>query len=98
MKKIKLLTVTFTFLVLIIILSASWLVFLLINNIHLVYEQPTFLIVLIIAITSFTLSFFFISQLITDVRIEIQKEKEKQKNIRELYQYDQLLDPPSMYN
>ena len=89
---------TFTFWVLIIILSAAWLIFLLINNVHLVYEQPPFLIVLIIAIAAFTLSFFFISQLIVDVRLEIQKEREKQRNIRDVYQYDQLLDPPSMYN
>ena len=98
MKKVKMLTMIFTFWILIIILSASWLAFILTNNIHLIYTEITFLFVLIIASLSFFLSFFFIYQIIKDIGKEIKKSKEKERNIRDVYQYDQLLNPPSMYN
>lgn len=97
MKKIKTLTMVFTFWVLVIIMSISWLLFLLINNVYLIFEQTIFLFVLVIAVVGFSLSMFFIFQIIQDIRVEIQKEREKLRNIRDVYQYDQLLDPPSMY-
>ena len=97
MKKVKMLTMVFTFWVLLIVMSTSWLVFLLLNNINLVLQDLLFSIVLIIACISFTLSIFFIYQVIVDVLIEIKKTKEKEKNIKDIYQYDQILDPPSMY-
>ena len=97
MKKIRTLTMVFTFWVLVVFMSVSWLFFLLINNIHLIFEQAIFLFVLVIAFIGFSLSMFFVFQIISDVRIEIRKEKEKLKNIRDVYEYNQLLDPPSMY-
>jgi len=97
MKKIKILKITFVSWVLIIILSAAWLVFLLLNNIHVVLTNIWFLFVLIIACLSFVLSSFFIYQIIIDVKIEIKKAKEIEKNIRDMYQYDKLADPPLMY-
>jgi hypothetical protein len=47
---------------------------------------------------SFVLSSFFIYQIIADVRIDIKKIRETEKNIKDIYQYNQLLDPPSMHN
>ena len=78
-------------------MSVSWLFFLLVNNIHLIFEQAIFLFVLVIAFVGFSLSMFFVFQIVSDLRVEIRKEKERLKNIRDVYQYDQLLDPPSMY-
>ena len=78
-------------------MSVSWLFFLLVNNIHLIFEQAIFLFVLAIAFVGFSLSMFFVFQIVSDLRVEIRKEKERLKNIRDVYQYDQLLDPPSMY-
>jgi hypothetical protein len=75
----------------------SWLVFLLINNIHLVFENLIFSLVLLLALVSFSLSMFFIYQIIVDVLVEIKKIREKEKNIKDIYQYSQALDPPSMY-
>jgi len=98
MKKVKMLTMTMTFWVLLIILSTSWLVYLIINNFHLVSENIFYLLLLIFAGLSFTLSMYFVSQILFDVRIELRKAREKEKNVRDILQYEQLLDPPSIYN
>lgn len=97
MTRSKILETTMMFWILLIILSAAWLIYILFNNIHLVSENILILAVVIIAILSFCLSFFFIYLVIVDVRIEIKKAKEAEKNVKDVYQYDQLLDPPSMY-
>lgn len=55
-------------------------------------------LVLVIAIISFTLSMYFISQMLVDVRVEIKKAREKERNIRDILEYNQVLDPPSIYN
>jgi len=92
------LTMTFTFWVLIILLSVSWLIFLFINNFQLAFSNILILMILVIACFSFVLSVFFMSQMLIDVRSEIKKAREKEKDIRDFYQYNQLLDPPSIYN
>jgi hypothetical protein len=98
MKKIKALTMTMTFWVLLIILSISWLIFLILNNLILVQTNIFLLLVLLVAALSFTLSIYFIYQIIFDVRVELKKAREKEKNVRDILQYEQLLDPPSIYN
>ena len=97
MKKIKILKITLVSWILLIILSVAWLFFLLLNNIHVILTNILFLFVLIIACLSFTLSLFFIYQIIIDVKVEIKKAKDMEKNISDMYQYDKLADPPLMY-
>ena len=97
MKRVKMLTMVFTFWVLLIVLSTSWVLHLLTNNAQLIFEEFSFLIILIVAGISFFLSVFFIYQIIVDVLFEIKKEKEKEKNVRDILQYEQLVDPPSIY-
>jgi len=98
MKRSNILTMTFTFWVLLILMSVSWLVFLFYNNLHLVSSNIIIGLVLVIAIISFTLSMYFISQMLVDVRIELKKARAKEKNIRDILEYNQVLDPPSIYN
>jgi hypothetical protein len=98
MRKVKALTMTMTFWVLLIILSSAWLVFLIINNLILAKTNIFLLFVLIVAGLSFILSMYFIYQIIFDVRVELKKAREKEKNIRDIVQYEQLLEPPSIYN
>jgi len=87
----------FTFWVLVIIMSVSWLVYLLLNNIDLILQEFLFLVVLVIACVSFSLSMYFIFQIVVDLRAEIKKQKEKQRSIQDVYNYNNLLDPPSMF-
>jgi hypothetical protein len=98
MKKVKALTITITFWILLIILSAAWLVNLVINNLYLVNTSIFYLLILIIAGIGFTLSMYFIFQILFDVKIELKKAREKEKNIRDILEYEQLLDPPSIDN
>jgi len=91
------LTMVFTFWVLLIILSASWLLFLLLNNIQNIYDNGFFVLVLIIACIGFFLSMFFIYQIVIDVLLEIKKERQKEKNIKDILNYEQVVDPPSIY-
>jgi hypothetical protein len=98
MRKVKALTMTMTFWVLLIILSTSWLVFLIVNNLILIQTNIFLLLVLIVAGLSFTLSMYFIFQIIFDIRVELKKAREKEKNIRDIIQYEEILEPPSVYN
>ena len=98
MRKIKTLAIIFTFWILLIILSAAWLIFLVYNNYYLISINLIYLAVLIIACFAFLLSMFFIFQVLIDVRIQLKKAKQKERNIKDVLQYDQILDPPSIYN
>lgn len=98
MKRSKILTMTFTFWILLITMSVSWLVFLFYNNLHLVASNIIMGLILVVALISFTLSMYFITQMLVDVRVELRKAREKEKNVRDILQYKQILDPPSIYN
>lgn len=98
MKKVKTLTVTIIFWVLIIILSSTWLFFLMINNLRLAQINFLILLVLFVALLSFTLSMYFIYQIIFSIRIELKKVYEKEKNKRDINKCEQLLEPPSIFN
>ena len=98
MRKVKALTMTMTFWVLLIILSSAWLVFLIVNNLILVQTNIFLLLILIIAGFGFTLSMYFIFQIIFDIKFELKKAREKEKNVRDIIKYEQVLDPPSVYN
>lgn len=97
MKRVKILTMVFTFWVLLIVLSTAWVLHLLTNNAQLIFEELSLLIVLIVAGISFFLSLFFVHQIVVDVLFEIKKEREKEKNVKEILQYEQLVEPPSIY-
>ena len=98
MRKIKTLAIIFTFWILLIILSAAWLVFLVYNNYYLISINLIYLAVLIVACFAFVLSMFFIFQVLVDVRIQLKKAKQKERDIKDILQYDQILEPPSIYN
>jgi membrane-bound ClpP family serine protease len=98
MRKVKTLAIIFTFWILLIILSAAWLIFLVYNNYYLISINLIYLAVLIIACFAFLLSMFFIFQVLIDVRIQLKKAKQKERNMKDILQYDQVIDPPSIYN
>ena len=98
MKKIKTLTVTIIFWILIIILSSTWLFFLMVNNLGLAQINFLISLVLIIALLSFTLSMYFIYQIIFNIRIELKKVRDKEKNKLDINNCEKLLEPPSIFN
>ena len=98
MKKVKTLTMVFAFWILLIILSSAWLVFLIFNNYNLISVNFIYLLILAIACFAFVLSMYFIFQMLIDVRYELKKAREKERNVRDILQYEQLVEPPSIYN
>jgi len=55
-------------------------------------------IVLIVTFISFIVTLFLLRKSIVEIRYEINNRKEKEKNIHDIYLYNQLLDPPSTNN
>jgi hypothetical protein len=69
-----------------------------INNLRLAQINFLILLVLFVALLSFTLSMYFIYQIIFSIRIELKKVYEKEKNKRDINKCEQLLEPPSIFN
>jgi hypothetical protein len=88
MKKIKALTMTMIFWILLIILSSAWLVLLIINNITFGKINIFLLLIFIVAGLSFSLSIYFIYQIIFDTRVELKKALEKEKSIEDIIKMD----------
>lgn len=98
MKKISFVKTVFSFWILLFIMSVLWLIYILYNNLSLIYSNMLVLSAFFVSCISFVLSISFILLIIFDIRKEIIEEREKQKNIRDIYQYKQIADQPSMYN
>jgi hypothetical protein len=93
----KTLTTIFLFSTAFAILSALWLLFNIIGNIELLLET-SYQFVVTLMFLSILVSIACLRKLLIDIRSKINKIKEKEKNIKECYQYDQLLNPPIMNN
>lgn len=98
MKKLNLIKTVFSFWVLLVVLSVSWFAFIFYNNLNLIFESYLVLFAIIVASISFVLSISFISIMIMDLIKEIKIEKRRQKDVNEVYRYNQVVEPPSIYN
>ncbi len=98
MKKLNLIKTVFSFWILLIIMSVSWLAFIFVNNFDLIFTNTLVLFAVIVACFSFVTSIFFISKIIVDLIKELRIEREKQKNVNDVYKYNQVVEPPSIYN
>lgn len=90
--------ILFTFWLILATLSASWLILNLLGNVNLILIESVYQFVFIITFLSFFISVLSLHITIVEVKSKINEESEKQKNIRDYYQYTQLLNPPSMDN
>lgn len=90
--------VLFIFWLLLAALSASWIFFSVLNDMSLIFTEPIYQSVFIISCLSLFIAVISLHEILDEVKSKINEEKEKQKNIRDAYQYTQLLDPPSMNN
>lgn len=94
----KTLVKVFTFSLLLAVLSMSWFVFNMIVDIDLVFGEISCQFALVLAFLSFFISIVFLRKLLVSIRRDINRRNEKEKNIRDFYQYKMLLDPPTMNN
>jgi len=93
----KTLVVTFLLSVIFTILSASWLLFNIVGNIGLLLESLYQFVAIVVCLGAL-ISIVCLRKILVDIRFKINEIKEKEKNVKECYQYDQLLNPPIMNN
>jgi len=69
-------------------------------NIDLLFTEIVYQFVLILSCLSLFASIISIREILVDVKLKIVEENEKERNIKDVYRYQQLLDPPdtNMYN
>jgi len=91
--------VLFLFWTMLAILSIMWILFTIINF-SLLLTEFTFKFVFSMACLSFFVSILSINILLNKVNYIINLKNERQRNIKDVYRYEQLLDPPdnNMYN
>lgn len=90
--------ISFIFCLLLATLSASLIFFTVLRDINLIFKELTYQFVFVISCLSLIISLIYIHEILDEAKSKMKKQKEKQKNIRDYYQYTQLLDPPSMDN
>ena len=98
MARKKTLAITFLCSLLLATLSIVWLIVNGITNGGLSVTEPLHQFVIIMACSSIVICIFSTNKLLFDIRSRINDVKEKERNIKECYQYDQLLNPPIMNN
>jgi len=98
MKEQKRLSLAFIIILLSTIICSSWLIFNIITDISLLLTENKFQIILVIICICFILSIFLLKKILVEIRYETDKNKENERNIRDVYLYNQLLDPPSTNN
>jgi hypothetical protein len=94
MKGRKTRCVLFLFYLILATLSGSWVVFSIINRANLLFTEPVYQFVFIILCLSFVLAVFSIRESLNDTKYKIKDMKNKEKNVKDMYRYNQLLDPP----
>lgn len=90
--------ILFIFWLLLAALSTLWIFFTIITNINLILTETLYQFVLIISCVSILIAVISLNAIISEIKLEIKEDTEKQKNIRDYYKYNQLLDPPIMNN
>ena len=90
--------ILFVFWLLLVTLSTSWIFFSILNDIKLILSELVYQFVFVISCLGFFIAVLSLRVTLTEVKSKINEEREKQKNVRDFYQYTQLLDPPSMNN
>jgi len=91
--------VLFIFWTILTILTVFWIIFN-IFNISLLLTESVYQFVFVLSCLCLFASIISVREILADAKLKIIEENEKQRNIRDVYRYQQLLDPPDadMYN
>lgn len=92
--------VLFLFWIILAILSTFWIVFILVNYLHLVLTLLIFQFVFILSYITLIIAVIDIYEILTNGNNIFNKREQREKNIEDIYRYQQLLNPPDsdMYN
>ncbi|MCK4366067.1 MAG: hypothetical protein KAW45_08445 [Thermoplasmatales archaeon] len=75
-------------------LSAIWILFSIILDVNLILTETVYQFVLLISCLSLIIATISIHEMLTNAKNKIIDQKIKEKNVRDVYRYQQLLDPP----
>ena len=90
--------ILFIFWILLAVLATSWIFFIIFTNSNLILTETIYQFVLVICLVSMMISALSLHDILSNVKLEIKEDNEKQNIVREYYNYNQLLDPPTMNN
>lgn len=79
-------------------MEIAWLLYYYSKNVSLIFTEPLNQFVLAGIILSFFVAFLSLHKYFADDQLEIVKPKTIEKSIKEIYQYEQLLNPPDVNN
>ena len=94
----KTIAAMFIFSLSLISISLIWIILHLTGYVDFLFEEITFIVILIIGSLVFLMALISLHQIKTDVKFEKKEIIDKEKTVREMYQYDRLMDPPEMNN
>lgn len=94
----KTIAAMFIFSLSMISISLTWIVLHLIGYVDFLLEEVTFIIILIVGCLVFLMALISLYKMQIDVKFETNERNDREKTVREMYQYDRLLDPPDMNN
>ena len=98
MKSGRILLLIFIFSLLFGIMEISWLLYYYSKDLSLIFTESLNQFVLAGIILSFFVAFLSIRKYVSGDDLEIVKPKNIEKSIKEIYQYEQLLNPPEVNN
>ena len=75
-------------------LSAIWILFSIILDVNLILTETVYQFVLLISCLSLIIATISIHEMLTNAKNKIIDQKIKEKNVRDVYRYQQLLNPP----
>ena len=75
-------------------LSAIWILFSIILDVNLILTETVYQFVLLISCLSLIIATISIHEMLTNAKNKIIDQKIKEKNVRDVYRYQQLLCPP----
>ncbi len=76
------------------ILSMFGIIFIFFKNTRLIFTGPISLFVFTIFWLSFNITIISIYEIFTNLKIKINNKKEMERNTKDIYRYQQLIDPP----
>ena len=86
--------VLFIFWIILATLSAVWILFSVIFDVKLILTETVYQFVLLISCLSLIIATISIHEMLTNAKNKIIDQKIKEKNVRDVYRYQQLLNPP----
>ena len=98
MKSKRILLLIFILSLLFAIMEIAWFFYNYSKNVNLVFTESIFIFVLTGVCVSFFVAFLALRKYFISGQIDIIKPKNIEKSIKEIYQYEQLLNPPDVNN